>query len=78
MILKISLIGIIIACIGVGLLNFASDSSNNSLRALVIDNCNQEDQESGLNYMSFVGAVGALSGYVLGLFFIRLNTFFVF
>lgn len=59
-------LGIAIACLGVAMLNFSSDSSNNSCRALVIDNCNQEDQESGLNLMSLVCSIGSLFGYVLG------------
>ena len=48
------------------MLNFSTDSSNNSVRALVIDNCNQEDQESGLNLMSFISATGCFSGYIIG------------
>ena len=43
-----------------------SDSTNNSCRALLIDNCNQEDQESGLNIMSFTMSFGSLFGYMLG------------
>lgn len=60
------IIGITIACLGVALLNFSTDSTNNSARALIIDNCNQEDQDSGLSFMSLVSAIGSLFGYMLG------------
>ena len=58
--------GIAFACLGVSILTFSTDSTNNSDRALIIDNCTQEDQDSALSFMSLLSAVGMLSGYILG------------
>ena len=64
--IQLPIIGITIACLGVSILTFSTDSTNNSARALIMDNCSQEDQDSGLSFLSLVSAIGSLFGYLLG------------
>lgn len=56
---------IILTGIGVTFLDFSADSSDSPLRALLLDVCNSEDQETGLNLHAFLGGAGSAFGYVL-------------
>ena len=46
---------IILVGIGVTLLDFSADSSDSPLRALLLDTCNQDDLETGLNIHAILG-----------------------
>jgi solute carrier family 45 protein 1/2/4 len=51
--------------LGVTLLDFSADSADSPLRALLLDVCNTEDQDTGFNIHSFLGGTGSAFGYVL-------------
>lgn len=46
-------------------LDFSADSSDSPLRALLLDVCNTEDQDTGLNIHAFLGGTGGAIGYIL-------------
>jgi hypothetical protein len=52
--------------LGVTFLDFSADSSDSPLRAFLLDVCNPEDQDTGLNIHAILGGLGAATGYVLG------------
>jgi solute carrier family 45 protein 1/2/4 len=56
---------IILVAIGVTLLDFCADSSDSPLRALILDVCNQDDQDTGFNIHAILGGLGSAFGYVL-------------
>jgi solute carrier family 45 protein 1/2/4 len=58
-------IAIILTALGVTFLDFSADSSDSPLRAFLLDVCNTEDQDTGLNIHAFLGGMGSALGYVL-------------
>jgi solute carrier family 45 protein 1/2/4 len=63
--LDISWIGVVLVGIGVTLLDFSADSCDSPLRAFLLDVCNPDDQDTGLNIHAFLGGIGASVGYIL-------------
>lgn len=51
--------------LGVTFLDFSADSSDSPLRALLLDVCNTEDQDTGLNIHAFLGGTGGAVGYII-------------
>jgi len=51
--------------LGVTLLDFSADSSDSPLRAFLLDVCNTEDQDTGLNIHAFLGGIGSAFGFIL-------------
>ncbi|RNA27188.1 SLC45A2 [Brachionus plicatilis] len=62
---KIPKIAIFLVGLGVTFLDFSADSSDSPLRALLLDVCNTEDQDTGLNIHAFLGGTGGAVGYIL-------------
>ena len=62
------LIGIALTFIGFSLLDFSADSCDSPLRAFLLDVCNSNDQNTGLNFHAFLGGAGASCGYILTAF----------
>ncbi|CAF1016480.1 unnamed protein product, partial [Brachionus calyciflorus] len=58
-------IAIFLVGLGVTFLDFSADSSDSPLRALLLDVCNTEDQDTGLNIHAFLGGTGGAVGYIL-------------
>ena len=50
---------------GVTFLDFCADSSDSPLRAFLLDVCNADDQDTGLNMHAMLGGLGSALGYVL-------------
>lgn len=59
-------IAILLVGLGVTFLDFSADSSDSPLRAFLLDVCNPEDQDTGLNIHAFLGGAGGAVGYILG------------
>ena len=57
--------GQVLVFIGVSLLDFSADSSDSPLRALILDVCNVDDQDTALNIHAFLGGLGASLGFIL-------------
>jgi hypothetical protein len=51
--------------LGVTFLDFSADSTDCPLRALLLDTCNSEDQDTGLNMHAFLGGTGSAFGFVV-------------
>ena len=51
--------------LGVTLLDFSADSCDCSLRAYILDVCNNKDRDTGLNINAILGGLGCSMGYVL-------------
>ena len=56
---------IILVGVGVTFLDFSADSSDSPLRAFLLDVCNTDDQDTGLNVHAFLGGLGSATGYIL-------------
>ena len=52
--------------LGVTLLDFCADSCDSPLRALILDICSAEEQDTALNIHAFLGGIGGTLGFVLG------------
>ena len=63
--MKVPKIAILLVGLGVTFLDFSADSSDSPLRAFLLDVCNTEDQDTGLNIHAFLGGTGGAIGYVL-------------
>ena len=48
-------IAIALVGLGVTFLDFSADSSDSPLRALLLDSCNEDDLETGLNIHALLG-----------------------
>ena len=57
--------GVVLVGVGVTLLDFSADSCDSPLRAFLLDTCNADDQDTGLNIHAFLGGIGASLGYIL-------------
>ncbi|XP_072036557.1 proton-associated sugar transporter A-like [Amphiura filiformis] len=58
-------IGLIITMIGVVLLDYSADSCDSPSKAYMIDVCDQEDLDKGLNIRALLGGLGGAVGYIL-------------
>ncbi len=56
---------IVLVAIGVTLLDFCADSSDSPLRALILDICNQEDQNTAFNIHAICGGLGSATGFII-------------
>ncbi|XP_077998050.1 membrane-associated transporter protein-like isoform X3 [Glandiceps talaboti] len=57
--------GIVLTLVGVVMLDFCADSSDSPARAYMIDVCNSNDLEKGLNIHALLGGIGGGIGYIV-------------
>ncbi|XP_038044111.1 proton-associated sugar transporter A-like [Patiria miniata] len=57
-------IGLIITIVGVVILDFCADSCDSPSKAYIIDVCNLQDLDRGLNIRAVLGGLGAGAGYI--------------
>jgi solute carrier family 45 protein 1/2/4 len=63
--IKTPINAIILTGAGVTILDFCADSSDSPLRAFLLDVCNVDDQDTGLNVHAMLGGLGSAFGFVL-------------